>query len=454
MEFFIGTEHQKRQPHSLSRYAPSQLPELQPWTLINKCLPPKNPDFCFWWRRTGAPFGILLQNAGYSTDAQYQHLLFYYQSIVPELGVGPNAQGSPKQWKSFMTDHFSPIELSWEWGCGVEAPVVRFSIEPIGSYAGTPVDPLNQYATSRLVNRYQPLIPDCDLLLFDHFSTKLVSYTDLAPERDRSPACQGHRSRTFIAFEFGKDALMLKAYFLPAFKAAESNRSTWDIITDAILGLPHYSPSSFSGLSALQEFITSSPEGSALKAEIFAIDCVAPTKSRLKIYMRSRSTAFDSVRTIMTLGGKLACPSLAHGLDELHTLWRLVLTQGQHQQQQRLFSSTSEPLRQKDHRTAGILYYFDIKQGAPLPCVKVYIPVRHYGQNDLAIAEGLATYLQGRGQGALARKYMEALQGISPPALLRTRCGAQTYLGCSIVGERLKLTSYVAPEVYNTPYSQ
>ena len=405
------------------------------WVLINEHFPQTNPDVEFWWRTTGVPLAILLHTAAYSINDQLQNLLFYYQSITPELGVGPNAQGLPRSWKSFMTDHHSPIEFSWEWGRGGEAPIVRLSIEPIGPYAGGLVDPFNQYATTRLIYQYQPLIPDCDVRLFDHFSRELLSYKHV-PSQD-------HSSRTFVAFDFGKDNLMLKAYFLPTFKAVESKQSTWEIITQAIRDLPDYSLSAYPALSTLQSYLTTSPHGSALEAEIFAIDCVAPRRSRLKIYMRSRSTSFDSVRDIMTLGGRLDGSSLNHGLNEVQKLWSLVFPQWQP-------GSGAEDLRQNNHRTAGVLYYFDIKPETALPGVKIYIPVRHYGQNDLAIADGLAVYLKSQGQGHFARNYMEALEGMAPPSSLRSRCRIQTYIGCSVVGGQLKLTSYLAPEVYQT----
>ena len=441
MDIFTVTRNQIVQQYRLIKDPDLQLPKPPLWALITNYFPQANPDLQFWWRTTGISLAILLQKAGYSVDAQCHHLLFYYCNVIPELGVGPNAHGLPRYWKSFMTDHFSPIELSWEWGCGGESSTIRFSIEPIGPYAGTPVDPFNQHATARLVHRYQPLIPDCDLRLFDHFSKRLLSYTDRPTEPDKRPICQGHNSRTFVAFEFGKDALMLKAYFLPTFKAADLGQSAWDIIRWAIQDLPDYSHSAFSALSILRNFMVASPQGPGLQAEIFAIDCVIPIRSRLKIYMRSRSTCFDSVREIMTLGGALDGSSLKTGLDELLKLWKLVVSQ-------RKEFSTAEELRQKDHRTAGILYYFDIKSGTALPGVKVYIPVRHYGQNDLAIAKGLSEYLKSREQDSIAGKYIEALKEMSPSSSLRSRCGIQTYLGCSIVGDQLKLTSYVTPEVY------
>ena len=412
------------------------------WSLIDRNLPQATADCRFWWRTTGLPLAILLEKAGYTLEAQCQNLFFFYCCVVPELGGGPDAQGLPRSWKSFMTDHFSPIELSCEWGCGGESPTVRFSVEPIGPYAGTPADPLNEHATARLVRRYQPLLSNSELTLFDHFSKELLSYNHSRNEASGMMEDHGHKSRTFVAFDLGKDGVMLKAYFLPAFRAGELGQSIWYIIARAIRSLPGYSPSKFSGLSMLQSFLSNNPYGSKLKAEIFAIDCVTPIRSRLKIYMRSQSTSFDSVINVMTLGGVLNGLDLNEGLNELQRLWKLVLSQNEG------FSEIVD-LQQRNHLTAGMLYYFDIKQGEALPGVKVYIPVRHYGRNDLAVAEGLETYLKSRGQSSLATKYKQALSSICPPSSLRSRTGIQTYIGCSIVGRELKLTSYLAPKVYN-----
>ena len=433
-----ATQNQVKERYLCTNAAPSQRFEPQLWTVINNFFPKAGSDFQYWWRSTGIPFAILLQKSGYSMDAQCQHLLFYYCCVVPELGAGPNAQGMPKHWRSFMTDNFSPIELSWEWGCGGNNPTVRFSIEPISQQAGTPADPLNQHATSRMVRQFQPLLADCDLSLFEHFSNELLSYRYTAEDL----ATQGHKSRTFVAFELGKEGVMLKAYFLPSFKAAELKQSTWELIVKSIENLPSYSPAAFSGLSTVQTYLNTSRQGPSIGAELFAIDCVEPTQSRLKIYVRSRETNLDSVKDVMTLGGKLDNSDTVRGLEELEKLWRLVLALPEG------FSSSDE-LPQRDHRTAGILYYFDIKQGCPTPGVKVYIPVRHYGKNDMAVAEGVASYASSRGQGQPAGRYLEALKCISTESTLGVRLGTQTYIGASIQKGELKLQSYIAPTVFS-----
>ena len=107
----------------------------------------------------------------------------------------------------------------------------------------------------------------------------------------------------------------------------------------------------------------------------------------------------------MTLGREIDDPDMEHGLAELQELWILVLGLDQH------FSSSNE-LTPNSHRTAGILYYFELKPGQALPVPKVYIPVRHYGKNDQNIAEGLLKYLKKHRQSSAPENYVRALNRI------------------------------------------
>lgn len=411
------------------------------WTLITSSFPTANPDSEFWWRRTGIPFAILLENAGYSLESQYQHLLFYHDYVAPELGASSNVQGLPRSWRSFMTDNFTPIEMSWEWGCEGSNPTVRFSFEPIGPYAGTAADPLNQYAMNRVIHQYQHLLSGCTLTLFDHFSRELLSYSRSPTTIEKSTKSEGNKSRAFLAVELREDEMMVKAYFIPTFKAAELEKSTWAVISQAIQSLPGYSTSAYISLTSLETFLCTSSQGSSLKVEIFAIDCIKSSTSRLKIYMRSKNTSFNSIRNVMSLNGELKGPSIDRGFQELYDLWRLIFPEAQS-------ISSAEDFQKIDHRTAGILYYFDVKVDQKFPGVKVYLPVRHYGDSDLSIVKGLSLYLKRRNQDGLIQNYLKVLKAISGSCSIEFHRGFQTYLGCSIVDGRLNLTSYLAPKVY------
>ena len=373
------------------------------WKVMNNHLKQEEMNAHFWWSTTGSLLATLLHEARYPTATQCEILLFYFRILVPELGPRPDPAGAFSQWKSFMTDDGIPIELSWEWGLGDSSSVVRLSIEPIGVEAGTSQDPLNELSTIRVVSDFQHLYPDTDLRSFHHFSKELLTYDRRHGINDIASSAAGHRSRSFVAFDFGKTNTMLKAYFFPIFKAQDTGQSTLALISQAIARFAKLEGLKFPAYDILSEYLQTSPEGSGLKAEMFSTDCVSPVSSRIKIYLRSQSTSFKSVRANMTLDGKLKHDDLEKGVQELEKLWRLVLLPARQ-------TNADVELPYKAHRTAGILYYYDIMPGRLLPIPRLYIPVRHYGQSDTAIAEGLVRYLKARGQDEITGRYLKALQ--------------------------------------------
>lgn len=116
--------------------------------------------------------------------------------------------------------------------------------------------------------------------------------------------------------------------------------------------------------------------------EMLAIDLLRPQISRVKIYFRSQDTDFASVMRIMTLNGRVRNEAIVKGLKELRLLW------------DELFHTTAEEgLPPVIHRTAGILYYVELKIGTNVPAVKVYLPVRQYVANDQHVVAYLGRYL-------------------------------------------------------------
>ena len=70
------------------------------------------------------------------------------------MGPAPGADGIiPGKWKSLLQADGTPIEYSWKWNSSNGRPEVRYAMEPIGPYAGTELDPLNQQATREVLYR-------------------------------------------------------------------------------------------------------------------------------------------------------------------------------------------------------------------------------------------------------------------------------------------------------------
>lgn len=52
------------------------------WEAVSQWLSPENPDLEYWWKLTGPQISHMMLAAGYSTEAQYNALLFHYRWIV------------------------------------------------------------------------------------------------------------------------------------------------------------------------------------------------------------------------------------------------------------------------------------------------------------------------------------------------------------------------------------
>lgn len=365
-------------------------------------LTPSNPDIVFWLQSTGAILARMLHKAGYSPKALQYHLDFFRKYVAPAMGRRPRPDGGPHGWQSFMTDDYTPIELSWSWKEGDTLPAVRYAIEPIGHWAGTVFDPLNMRAARDCIRKSQPALSGLNLDWLKFFSKELV-----ATDTDNFDIYSNADSdilgtQVFTAYDLGDEKTALKAYFIPTLKATLTGQSNFQLIRRTISKLIIQQPSLAKSFAVLSDWMDSRQD---IKGEILAIDCVNPSKSRIKIYIRSRETSFDSVADVMTMGGLLTKDGTDKALASLKDLWGRVLSLGSG-------FSTSASLESRGHRTAGILYYFELKPGASLPTSKVYIPAKHYGINDLEVARGLSGFLKARGNVFAEDDYLEALQKV------------------------------------------
>ena len=333
----------------------------------------------YWWRTSGYALAVLLSHAGYSSHVQYQNLEFFAVMVAPHLGAAQKSPLDEKPWKSFMTDDGNPIELSWDWHTGTKSPTIRFSIEPVGLHAGTPIDPENRYAASEFRQALLRSRVGANFEWYDHFNEQFDCHGTV----DTS-AQEGHLSQSFFAFDLANAGITSKAYFFPGFKARAKGQMNLTVISQAIATAPLCTPDKLKALSVFQEFATDflkpMPE-----VDMLAIDLVDPRASRLKIYFRVRETSFSSVQYTMTLGNRIGTPELVEGLRNLKRLWDAVL--------ERNSFPKDAPLPNTDHRTAGILYNVEFHLGSAVPKVKIYIPVRHYASSDEKVMHGLGEYL-------------------------------------------------------------
>lgn len=284
-------------------------------------------------------------------------------------------------------------------------------MEPIGFSARDCPGPLNLQASQTLIKELQHTVPNLNLRWYNHCAERLLP-NNYAPDSQNIDLLENFSTKTssslFIAFDLRrKGSMRVKAYFLPFARAAYSQVSNFELIIRAIRSLPEARAGEFQALELLTEFTQKDPLGLALECDILGIDCVSEESARLKIYLRSRRTSFDSVKSIMTLGGRMQSPENEQAFRDLFELWQALFFRGEEQ-----VTSTSVELPPCAHDTAGILYYFDFSRTNPKPVPKVYLPVRHYGKSDYLIATALCTYMKQRGKQQEARQYLSALEEI------------------------------------------
>lgn len=68
-------------------------PGLRVWQSLKKCLPStKDENIDFWWHLTGYHLAVMVEAAGYSTEKQYEVLLFHYHWIVSKIHASSDVE--------------------------------------------------------------------------------------------------------------------------------------------------------------------------------------------------------------------------------------------------------------------------------------------------------------------------------------------------------------------------
>lgn len=431
--------------------------QVKPWPLTEAAAHGIfDPHQQYWYLTVGHALAEFLSKARYTHEDQVNMLHHFAKMVTPYLGVSP-ISGLPR-WNSFMTDNHTPIELSWDFHTGIEQPTIRYSIEPIGLYAGTPADPNNDRASADFKQSLTQAFPNINTILFDHFQSAFTNkrYAKSGPE--------DHPSTMFWAFDLKRGDIINKAYFFPGAVAYTTNQSELAVISDAIKSAPGWRSENLGSFDTFVDYVdTHSDLG--LEIDMVALDLVPGESSRLKIYFRDRRTDFQAVQDTMSLGGRLPCPSsdFEEGMQKFRRLWNALLGTAN--------AADDTPLPYNGHRTAGILYNVEFRRHNEIPKVKVYIPVRHYAKNDQHIAKTLTEFLSEEArQGcqnvpSYGELYLECLRSTlqvnhdMPPINVSTTnfctsgletldgcLGLHTYIGCSLQpGGTLRVVSYINP---------
>ncbi|KAI1826019.1 tryptophan dimethylallyltransferase-domain-containing protein [Xylaria intraflava] len=424
-----------RAPHNLN--CPD---ELSVWQQVDTELGTvQNAHQHFWWsKHSGKALAVLLHAAGNPESVQYRDLKFFANVVSPYLGVSHDVtEGSTPRWPSFMTDDGTPLELSWDWGTKDDSPTIRYSIEPIGLGAGTPLDPGNLIAGPAFQKHLENSLLDMRLEWFQHFR-------DFFDVRNGTSSfvkdAEDHNTSIFYAFDLSPTHVTAKAYFFPKIRAQVTGQSNLEVLTQAIRAAPYSTSDNLKAWDMFCNF-SSEKDGEALEHEMLAIDFIDPLESRIKIYFRCRETTFNSVINVMTIGGRIKNPKIYQGLEDLKRLWNSLfdIDAG---------TSPGQPLTNVGHRTAGLLYNIEFRLDEEFPVAKIYIPVRHYASSDEAIIQALDIYFKYHQRGKYMPNYVRAMRTLFSRKSMQEKSGIHTYIGCAIrPNGTLRVVSYFKPGI-------
>lgn len=379
---------------------------------------------------------------------------------VPYMGPAPKADGTPATWKSLLGLDGSPIEYSWKWNTAKSEPDVRYVTEPIGRYPGSHLDPLNQHALRELLQRISQSMPSSDMnmswvnhffaRLYDHDNTKYIQEAAAGSSRSTATSVQ-------LGTEFLRKGIGFKTYFFPRKLGQVDDVSISQY--DASIGQLDIDDNAWDARKALNDFLATSTEGKSLRPFSLAVDNVAPSKSRLKWYFHTLHTSINSVREIMTLGGRIT--GIDKQLGELEDLLKVVAGLPTDfpvdaeiplpKKSDVYDQNAKENFGDLEDVLTGYLYYFDIAPGpGKLPEVKWFIPSRHYGPNDYELASALGNWMEVRGRGDYNARYMKMLNTLSEHRGLSAGKGLQTFISCLFKPNGdLDITTYLGAEAFH-----
>ena len=394
----------------------------------------------------GPLLSLMMEKANYSVESQAAGLLFFYKYIVPALGPRPTIFGEPVGPRDFMTDDLSPIEMSWSWDDPAlnpnSKPKVRYAIEAIGADEDSDMEVSNINAGQKIINNIRKSIPGVDWTWLDHLQNTFNTEA-IGDEKITSPEkLKQNYANTFLGFETNELNVGVKGYLrIP--EALTMRNDTLTSIFQAVRKL-ETDKLTFPALDRLWDFLKTDPVGTALEVldvPGIAVDCVDTQVSRLKIYVRSKDTRFETIMKVLNLGQENTqlTPLL---LGELFPLWKNVFGCSED-------FSISDALAELYDENAGVLYNFEFRAGSPAVNPKLYIPVKYYGVSDGCAAYGLTNYLRQRGRGKYAAAYLDLIQSMNYYKSLGATQGLQTYIQIGFKKGTMTLTSYLSPQIYH-----
>lgn len=338
-----------------------------------------------WWERTAPLLARLMTSADYTVSEQYEYLSFFRGIVVPWLGP------FPQKFPSAVTHSGLPLEFSVNFQQhGKSNPVVRLAVEPLSVLSGTNSDPNNQHAISQYLSFLESLgLEGYDGRLFKSFVPLHTVNDSLHEALNQLNEKTHEHSQVAFGFDLKPLGTSVKGYTFPTLKCKATNRKLFEIILESIKG--HAEDGlSHSALGPIGDYVHER-NGYDQLGFVFSWDCVALSKTRLKLYARDQDMSWPKVQDIWTLGGRSVSDESEMGLSYLKRLWSL-LEMGDH----------AHPLQ------LPMVWNYETKNSLLMPHPKVYFPL--YGISDSKNVCAITKYLEEIGLKEYGACYEETIQ--------------------------------------------
>nr|QIA15787.1 aromatic prenyl transferase [Epichloe bromicola] len=342
-------------------------------------------DILYWKNHCIKQLESLLCAAdSYSTADKAAQLRILSESVLPNLGPRPSKAIGP----SYLTQSGSPIQLSLSTTSSKNC--VRYCWEILGATGPNNDDPLSVQAAKNIV---------ASLSATFHLSTKwsdiILSTFAVTPDQARKVLnmlpkwiqgfvpegveCNPPKRIPFAmtAFDLKGSNVAMKLYVNPRAKEILTGTPSSDLVWEFLRNLtPEMKPRA---VDLLERFLTDISGPSAI--ELIAIDCVDDShlsNARVKLYVHTRSSSFNTVKNYVTLGGAICDEETQKGLGILRSIWHLLLQEPEGISD----DGFDKPVNDSSMLCQKLYFGFELRPGRDFPQVKTYVPTWNYLRSD------------------------------------------------------------------------
>ncbi|PHH85274.1 hypothetical protein CDD83_665 [Cordyceps sp. RAO-2017] len=357
---------------------------------------PKDPKQRWWWDRIAPLLASMLRSSGgYSPEALADHMCVLRDVVIPTLGL-PNPEAAARP---LLTLDGSPFESSWNF-TATSDDVIRYTFEPLGNLAGSPEDPFAGDLIPSLVPVLAKAASGADMRWFRQIMEAWVLLPEeAAVARKKLPPNVSRIPQLFVAFDMKGPRRLLKAYFFPMLKHFAYGTPTETMALDMIRSLEpcgeRLAPAAEKLMKSLERRSHPCP------VEMMAIDCIDPTKARVKVYARTQANSLAALREGLTLGGVQTDELTMKGVDAACKIWHLLLDERQGLADE----AWSKPPREPHTLHKGICFVYELRAGQDRVEVKAHMPYCQSSASDQDSIDNFAEALRTMGWPEAASKY-------------------------------------------------